>query len=166
MQIRKVEEKDIEQIVDIKIRGWQSAYRGIIDDKFLDSMNREEKIAKFKKDYDISGYIVAEEDDEVLGFCRYVEENEYFKGYEEIEAEICALYVKPEWKRKGIGKLMIEYALNDLKQKGKSKIILWCLKENDSARIFYEKMGGKLLAEKKIEIGNRMYDEVAYVFEV
>ena len=129
-------------------------------------LNREEKIAKIKKDYAISGFIVAEEEDEVLGFCRYVEENEFSKEQKEIEAEICALYVKPEWKRKGVGRLMIEYALNDLKQIGKSKIILWCLKENDSARIFYEEMGGTLFAEKKIEIGNRMYDEVAYVFEV
>lgn len=166
MKIRNIQEKDIEAVVDIQISGWQSAYRGIIENEFLDAMNREERIEKRKKDYRLIDWIVAEEKGEILGFCRYVEDNRFSKEYPEIEAEICGLYVKPDKKRNGIGKAMLEYALADLKQRGKSKIILWCLKENHPSRRFYEKMGGVLFAEKEIEIGNQMYEEVAYQFQI
>ena len=46
--IRNIEEKDISSVVDIQTDGWRNAYRGIIDDNFLNSMNRKEKIEKRK----------------------------------------------------------------------------------------------------------------------
>ena len=42
--IRNIEEKDIEEVVDIQISGWKEAYRGIIDEEYLKNMNREERI--------------------------------------------------------------------------------------------------------------------------
>lgn len=47
--IRNIEEKDIPSVVDIKIEGWKSAYKGIVDDNVLNSMNRNEIIKKNKK---------------------------------------------------------------------------------------------------------------------
>ena len=58
--IRNIEEKDIPSVVDIQISGWQIAYKGIIDDSTLSSMNRDERIEKRKKDYKENGFIVAE----------------------------------------------------------------------------------------------------------
>lgn len=46
--IRNIEEKDIPSVVDIQINGWKSAYKGIIDDNVLNSMNRDERIEKRK----------------------------------------------------------------------------------------------------------------------
>lgn len=47
--IRNIEEKDIFSVVDIQISGWKVAYKGIIDDNTLKSMNRNERIEKMKK---------------------------------------------------------------------------------------------------------------------
>ena len=70
--IRKARTEDAEAIADIKITGWQTAYRGIIDDDFLDNMNINEEIEKrknnIKNEEDI---IVAELDNEIVGFCLY-----------------------------------------------------------------------------------------------
>ena len=44
--IRNATIEDVERIADIKIEGWQTAYRGIIDDDFLDNMDREKEIEK------------------------------------------------------------------------------------------------------------------------
>lgn len=41
--IRNATIEDVERIADIKIEGWQTAYRGIIDDDFLDNMDRKKK---------------------------------------------------------------------------------------------------------------------------
>ncbi len=49
--IRNIEEKDIPNVVDIQIDGWKSAYKGIIDDNVLNSMNRDERIKKRSNDY-------------------------------------------------------------------------------------------------------------------
>lgn len=42
--IRNVEEKDISSVVDIQIEGWKSAYKGIINDNVLNSMDRNKRI--------------------------------------------------------------------------------------------------------------------------
>ena len=44
--IRNATIEDVERIADIKIEGWQTAYRGIIDDDFLDNMDREKKLRR------------------------------------------------------------------------------------------------------------------------
>ena len=49
--IRNIEEKDIPSVVDIQIDGWKSAYKGIVDDNVLNSMNRDERINKRSNDY-------------------------------------------------------------------------------------------------------------------
>ena len=37
--IRKAEKEDVRQIAEILVEDWKTAYRGIIDDAFLDSMS-------------------------------------------------------------------------------------------------------------------------------
>ena len=61
---RNLREDDIPSVVKIQIEGWKTAYRGIIDDEYLDSMSIEEKINKRKKDYQDGPFIVAEVDGE------------------------------------------------------------------------------------------------------
>ena len=80
--IRNVKLEDIPSVVDISIAGWQSAYVGIIDDDYLKSLNseREKRIDKMKKNYASGGFIVAELNGEVVGFCRYVYNNNFSRS--------------------------------------------------------------------------------------
>jgi len=64
--IRNVKKEDIPGVVDVQITGWQTAYKGIIDDSFLASMNREERIKQRNKDYNKGGFIVAELNKEIV----------------------------------------------------------------------------------------------------
>lgn len=164
--IRKVTENDIEAIVEIQVDSWKTAYQGIIDDAYLENFDKEEKIAKRKKDYQQYGFVVPCIDDEIVGFCRYVNTNEFSKQYSDVDCELCALYVKPNWKRNGIGKKLFLYVVNEFIKQGKSKMILWCFKENYPARMFYEKMGGQKCAEKKEKFGEKEYEEVAYRYDL
>ncbi len=165
INIRNIEEKDIEAVVNIQIDGWQTAYKGIIDDTYLKSMNAKERINERKKDYKLGSFIVAESDNKIVGFCRY--DDKLISGnLKEYDCELKALYVKSNLKRQGIGKLLFNYAKNDLKSRGKSKMILWCLKENYPSRTFYEKMGGKLVQEKDIKFGDKTYKEFAFGYNI
>ena len=53
--IRNIKKQDIPKVVDIHINGWKTDYKGIIEDKYLDTMNKEEKIKKRQKDYMLNG---------------------------------------------------------------------------------------------------------------
>ena len=163
--IRKVKREDIEDVVDIQVTGWQTAYRGIIDDEYLDKLSREEKIKKRKKDFDSNGFIVAEYENKVIGFCRYLNENRN-EEIKEVDCELLALYVKFEYKHMGVGTKLFSYVKNEFKKLNKSKMILWCLKENENAKKFYTKMGGKIILEKDIEFGGKKYKEVGFLYDL
>lgn len=164
--IRNINENDIEAIVDIQISAWKNAYEGIIDQKFLDSMNREERIQKRKLTYKDSPFIVAEINNEIVGFCRYYYEV-ISKDGDDYDCEIMALYVKPELKGNGIGKTLINHVKNDMKKHGKYKMILWCLRDNYASRKFYEKVGGKLIdCEHYAEFGGKQYSEVGFGYDL
>lgn len=163
--IRNITEEDIPAVVDIQVEGWKTAYKGIIDDVFLNSMDKKERIEQRKNDYKMGEFIVAEYNNEVVGFCRYDEVVVSPDG-EGFDCELMALYVKPELKQQGIGKTMFNYVITDLKNKGKNKMIIWCLKDNYPSRKFYEKMGGEVVNEHEIEIGGRAYQEVGLGYDL
>ena len=129
-------------------------------------MNPEEKIKMREKDYNENKFIVAEINNEIVGFCRYTDNINKTPETLEADCELRALYVKPEVKHNGIGKKMFQYAVNEFKNMGKTKMVLWCLKDNVLARKFYEKMGGKIIKERLIHIGNRDYKEVAFEYDI
>ena len=57
------------------------------------------------------------------------------------EAEIHLLGVKPEYRRHGLGRLLVESAIASAKHSGYTKIILWTQNSMDSAQKLYEVMG-------------------------
>ena len=166
IKIRNIKKEDIPEVVNIQIRAWRTAYKGIIDDNYLANMNPEEKIKMREKDYNENKFIVAEINNEIVGFCRYTDNIEKTPETPKADCELRALYVKPELKHNGIGKKMFQYAVNEFKNMGKTKMVLWCLKDNVLARKFYEKMGGKIIKERLIHIGNRDYEEVAFEYGI
>lgn len=166
IKIRDIKKEDIPQVVDIQISGWRAAYKGMIDDEYLENMNVEKKIKMREKDYNETRFIVADINNEVVGFCRYTDNMEKTTETPEADCELRALYVKPELKHNGIGNEMFRYVVNEFKYMGKTKMVLWCLKDNALARRFYEKMGGIIIKERLIHIGNRDYEEVAFEYDI
>lgn len=164
--IRNIKKQDIPKVVDIQINGWKTAYRGIIEDKYLDTMNKEEKIEKRQRDYILNGFIVAELNNDVVGFCRYIDNNSFSTEVKEADCELLALYVKSNLKYNGIGTKLFQYVKNEFIKKGKNKMILWCLKNNEPSKKFYTKMGGKIISERPIEIGNKLYQEVCFLYDI
>ena len=61
---------------------------------------------------------------------------------------------------------MFDYVTTKLRDEGKKKMILWCLKDNYPSRKFYEKMGGVNVGEHSIEFGGKIYQEVGFSFEL
>lgn len=164
--IRNVKKEDLRDVAEIVVEGWKTSYKDIIDNMFLDNLSVEETYQKRLNDYTENKFIVAELNDEIVGFCRYKVGNNYRDKYPEVDCEISALYVKPNYKRKAIGKELINYSINDFKDNFCSKMIIWCLKDNYPSRAFYEKMGGAYCGEKNLQLGDKEYKEVGYIYSL
>ena len=159
MIIRKATKDDAWQIADILVEDWQIAYRGIIDSDYLDSMSVEERYQRELQRYQI--YMVAAVEKEILGFAW----NE-MDGDEVADCEIIALYVRYAKRNSGIGRALFQNSIDIFKASGKKKMIIWCLKENDEARKFYEKMGGKEYKTGTHKWGDRDYEMISYIYHL
>ena len=166
INIRNVEKGDLRKVSEITVNGWKTAYRGIIDDDYLDCLNIEENYQRRLKDYKENGFIVAEINKNIVGFCRYTLDNIFSKECKDIDCELCAIYVEPNLKRQGIGTALFRYVLKRQKENNNKRMILWCLKENYNSRKFYEKNGGTLYGEREIEKGGKKYKEVGYKYNL
>lgn len=63
---------------------------------------------------------------------------------DDIDCELCGLYIKNGYKNIGLGSLMFEYITTIFKEHDKKKMRLWCVKENLPAISFYKKKVEKL----------------------
>ena len=82
------------------------------------------------------------------------------------DCEVIALYVRYAKRKSGIGRALFQSSIEFFKASGKKKMIIWCLKENDEARKFYEKMGGKVYKTGTHKWGDRDYGMVSYLYHL
>jgi ribosomal protein S18 acetylase RimI-like enzyme len=140
--IRPAAPEDAEAVERLRVAGWQTAYRGIIPDAYLDSLTvdvpRRRRHLETLPDGLRSGVAIA--DGCVVGWisagpCRDPDRPGPQHG------EILACYVHPDWWRTGTGRLLLEHALEVLAKDGRDDVTLWVLEANDRARRFYEAFG-------------------------
>jgi len=142
MNIRAATPDDAEAIADIHIAAWQFAYKGIMDDALLESMERDRKIAAWAEAIGELGWsvYVAQDNGEITGFIHISEYRDH-----DMESgrtgEVASLYIKPELIGTGVGGRLFSEGLHRLETRGYSRIALWILEKNERSISFYEKFG-------------------------
>ena len=159
MIIRQAREEDVMQIAEIVVEDWKTAYRGMIDDDYLDSLSVEQRYQIEIKRY--LKYSVAVENNEVIG-CAWNETADD----EAADCEIIALYVRYSKRNHGIGRALMQDSMDCFRKAGKKSMIIWCLRDNQEARKFYVRMGGKKYKDGTHRWGNREYDMVSYLYDL
>jgi len=134
VNIRKVMLTDIESFVDLYILSYkgleQYAYtrKGDIEDYFKWLLKR-----------DSEGFLMVEAD-EPLAFIAC--DTNWFSSFDgEIVSEIHELFVHPNYRRRGIGRILVEKGIDYAKKMNKASMGLWVGVKNLPAREFYRKMG-------------------------
>jgi len=136
-QIRPAAAADAAGVAEVHVRTWQSAYRGIVPDSYLDALSiadREESWARILAAG--SGTVVAEVEGVVWGFASSGPASDQDASPE--TGQVYALYVDPEWQGHGIGQMLFVHALEALAREGFVEATLWVLEENAPSRGFYE----------------------------
>lgn len=165
IDIRRPGQDDYAVMANILVDGWRVAYKDIVADDYLQNLSTEHFCRRMTENKKDNAFLVAKANDEVVAFCRYSlhlpsDEQNGFDG------AISVLYVKPDLKHNGIGTKLFKCVMQDFKQNGNSCVILGCFSQNSPSLAFYEKMGGKFIYEKDIEIGGVAYSTAFYQFKL
>lgn len=167
--VREMTLADCERVAEIRVGGWQTAYRGIVPQSYLDTMsvpeNTERQRMRFLRHNPGVLDLVAEEDGELIGWLCH---GPYRDGEKHTDdAELYALYVAPGRHRRGTGRALLRQSTRRCAAAGYGRMLLWVLKENDRARRFYEASGfcpdG---TEEPFEVDGVEVPEVRYVGEL
>ncbi|MBO4813071.1 GNAT family N-acetyltransferase [Candidatus Saccharibacteria bacterium] len=164
--IRSLTKDDVVGAAQVVVEGWRKAYKGIIDDEYLDSLDVDARAQGFAECVGDDNFIVAVLDGKVVGLCRFVFDNSFSPDIDYVDSELMAIYTHPDLKGQGIGAKMFKYAVKKLKDDGKRTMIVWCLKDNVDSVKFYEHMGGEVKEERMTEVGGKEYAEVGLVYNL
>lgn len=153
--------EDARAIAHIQVQTWKTAYRGLVADDFLDAFSEDDRTDRWSEilQRPKRGSFIAEiEDHGVIGFANGGPERD---GREDFRGELYGLYVLPDWHGRGIGKQLVTTFAEWLLDFNLETMLVWTLAGNPF-RQFYERLGGKLVAERDIEVGEQQLGEVAY----
>ena len=170
IRIREMTLADCDRVAEIRIRGWQSAYQGLIPQSYLDGLSVAED-AERRRTYLAQGdgsvvNLVAEDTGgEISGWACH---GPYRDGESVTpDAELYAIYVHPDQVGRGVGQALLAESVARCSAAGHSRLLLWVLKENDRARRFYGRAGFRTDgAEEPFEVDGAAVPEVRYVKEL
>jgi ribosomal protein S18 acetylase RimI-like enzyme len=166
MIIRTATAEDAESIARIHIETWRTSYTGIVPQAHLDKLDvnrRADGLRKILSESDRDEtYLLAETDDgEALGFAAIGPNRKSGLNY---GGEIYAIYVLEEYQHRGIGRLLFDESVRRLMKLGYQSMLLAVIAEN-SARGFYERLGGRVVSDENITIGGKVIAGVCYAWE-
>lgn len=174
-EIRKAIASDAEGIAHVHVKSWQTSYRGIIEQSFLDNISYEQRLELRKKILNSEGalQLIVTFGEQIIGFAdagplRPKPYNEQFFPSQEENVkygEIYAIYLLREHQRKGLGKKLYQECRRWFKVQGYHHFVTWGLADNTHARRFYESEGGELVGEITVNIGDQDYKENCYLFK-
>jgi ribosomal protein S18 acetylase RimI-like enzyme len=123
--LRTAQPADAAAVAAVHVRSWQVAYRGLLPDEYLDRLRPEERAQRYafgEPDPQQPETIVAVEREAICGFATTGpcgDDDRRGTG------ELLALYVDPDWWRRGIGRALIQEARARLARQGFQDAGLW-----------------------------------------
>ena len=164
-RVREMTLDDCARVAEIRVRGWQSAYKGLIPQSYLDELSVSEDATRRRRNLEQGDgtvvNLVAERDGTVVGWACHGphRDSEVRTG----EVELYAIYVHPDLVGQGVGRALLRESASRCAAAGHERMLLWVLKENTPARCFYERAGFRPDgAEELFEAGGVAVPEVRY----
>jgi GNAT superfamily N-acetyltransferase len=138
MLLRLAEPEDAMDVARVHVRSWQSAYRGLLPDEYLDQLRAEDRAQR----YDLANrdplkpvtIVATEEGGTIRGFATISRSRDPdVPNY----GELCALYVESEKWGRGMGLALMSAARAQLVEAGFKDALLWVMAGNVRAERFY-----------------------------
>ena len=163
VSIRDAVVEDADGIAHVHVSAWLETYRGLMSDKFLDSLSVEQRASRWKQtlsdpDDMYRRVFVAINDGRIVGFANYGKEQ---SGDIAFLGELFAIYVLRNFQGQGIGRELVKRVAQRLLEQEILSMLVWVLVTNPYQR-FYESLGGVYLRERTIDFAGESLHEKAY----
>ena len=163
VSIRRALPADAPGIALVRIASWRTTYRGMIPDAYLDGMKVEDSTALWQRVLtaarNTTSVFVAEDESGVCGFAAglMLAERKF-----DIDAELTAIYLRPDRQRAGLGRRLVGAVLAAQRAHGATGLLTWVIAGNRGARTFYEGLGGEILTEQPFQWDGMNLVEAGY----
>jgi GNAT superfamily N-acetyltransferase len=168
VSIRLAVPDDANALGTMRVASWRETYAGILPDRMLSALSIDARATAWAKimrdpatEHSAVVYL-AEQESSIIGFgaCGAQRtENLREKGY---DGEFGAIYVLRAFQGQGIGGCLLGKMSLDLLARGFSAAALWVLRDNPTARRFYDRRAGKIIAEREDIRDGAVLVELAY----
>lgn len=141
VRIRGAVETDARAVAEVHVRSWRWAYRGQLPDETLDALDVAELEARWRETIvdPATTVLVAGDGADVVGFVNVGPTDD--DGVEPDTVKVYAIYLDEHVAGKGIGRTLLERAVEAMRGAGSQRASLWVLESNARARRFYEREG-------------------------
>jgi GNAT superfamily N-acetyltransferase len=143
VRIRPATLDDAEGIAAVHVHGWQWGYRGLLPEAFLRTLSVDRRVEQWRSWLLEPGrtvtWVADGEDGRSLGFAAAGPSRDLAADGE--TGEVYAIYVEEEAAGTGVGRALLQHAVQSLRDAGFARATLWVLDGNARARRFYEKAG-------------------------
>ncbi|UTH76055.1 GNAT family N-acetyltransferase [Chromobacterium sp. IIBBL 290-4] len=147
ISLRMPTPQDADLLASLHVASWQSAYRGILPDAYLDEIAPGERLAMWKDrlaQHASSWTRIAYLAGRPAGFACLLPDTEPARG-----VYLDNLHVLPEFKGHGIGRLLLAAAAAECLRIAPGRpLFLWTFAANQSACRFYQALGGTVTEQK------------------
>ena len=160
--IRPAQAADSAGIAHVQLTSYRTAYKAFIPLPFYDTMTEEEQTGDWQelmRDPQHEPLYVAQTDaGDIVGYALAKTQPD---GFDTALGELDAMHVLKAYQRYGIGSQLFYTVAQEMKQRGKTGMMLWTL-EGNPVRAFYERLGGALAGAKEYDVDDIHVTEVAY----
>ena len=162
MQIRNASLRDCPGIARTQVDSYRCAYAGQFPQSYLEQFTYGEQQQDWIELLTCGGddilLVAISPEEQVAGYVLAKSKLDIFPGF---DSEIVALHVRQPFQGQGVGRALLGHAIGRLKIRDCKSVMLWTLK-NNPVRVWYEKLGGRLLGEKNYEVEAWVINELAY----
>jgi ribosomal protein S18 acetylase RimI-like enzyme len=164
IDIRPAVESDSLGIAKVHVHTWQTAYRGIVSDAYLESLSVTKRESIWREAIAVgnSELWIADAGSEIVGWVAFGASRD--ADAVQHAGELWAIYVMPTSWSMGLGRNLWLTAKKRLMERGFLSATLWVLKDNLRAIRFYRAAGFEEdpTSEKEIIRGDQRLREVRY----
>ncbi len=125
-EIRKRKVEDSEELAHAIALVWNTTYKGIVDDDFLLGLLNSEKQSAERLKNNINeqpNYYVLTFQNKIIGWIYFTLDSDKYED----SAEIHSLYILKEYQNRGYGKLLYNYAVENIVKNKIKRVIIGCL---------------------------------------
>lgn len=161
IQIRDLEIDSVSQFVKLHLNLWQETYYSIFPESLYESRKKKESVRiehiRRRIGHPDYHYVEVYDDFQLVGIMIVTTSLK--------EGLIDAIYLKSDYQRKGIGRLLLQKAEEIFREKEIKEYSIFVLVGIPSHEAFLH-LGGRKGSREPISIHGKDYEEIEYVFEV